>query len=359
MESIWNYIVRSTGANAAIKKDRVNQTIDTYNSLYQEKNKGQDKQKQKERKGTYTNMVNAYYDLVTDFYEYGWGQSFHFAVRFQGEEFHASLARHEHFFAMKLGLKEGMKTLDMGSGVGGPMRAIARFSGAEVLGVNNNDYQIARCALLNERAGLSHLCSSMKADFMKLPFEKETFDAAYAMEATCHAPDRVACYKQVFDVLKEGAYFANFEWVMTDLYDEKNAEHNKIKYEIEYGDSLPELIRWQGVVEAVEKAGFELVEHFDMVEVGEKRGNNYPWYATLQGGMKLSQIKHSKIGRYMTQKFVDTLETVRIAPKGTSKAHQMLSTAADGLARGGETRIFTPMYFFLARKPETKKSKKQ
>ena len=27
----------------------------------------------------YMTMVNSFYDLVTDFYEYGWGESFHFA----------------------------------------------------------------------------------------------------------------------------------------------------------------------------------------------------------------------------------------------------------------------------------------
>lgn len=355
MQKIWQYIVQYTtglsAADASLRRDKVSDTIDTYNSLYQETKKGKDQAKVKERKVTYTNMVNAYYDLVTDFYEYGWGQSFHFAPRFQGEDFHASLARHELFLALKLGLKDGMKTLDMGCGVGGPMRAIARLSGAQVVGVNNNDYQIARSDILSERAGLSHLCSAMKCDFMKLPFEVGTFDAAYAMEATCHAPDRAACYKQVFNVLKEGGLFANFEWVMTDRYDDKNDEHNLVKHQIEHGDSLPELIRWQGIVKAVEDAGFELVEHYDYVEVAEARGNNSPWYATLQGGLKLSQIKHSKIGRFLTQRLVEVLEFIHIAPKGTGSTHTMLSTAAEGLSRGGELKIFTPMYFFLARKP--------
>ena len=72
-------------------------------------------------------LTNHYYDLVTDFYEYGWGQSFHFAPRFQGEAFDASLSRHEHWLAAKLNLKPGMKTLDVGCGVGGPMRTIARY----------------------------------------------------------------------------------------------------------------------------------------------------------------------------------------------------------------------------------------
>ena len=63
--------------------------------------------------------------------------------------------RHELFLAHVLGLRPGMKTLDVGCGVGGPMRAIARFSGATVVGVNNNDYQIKRGNKHNEEAHLA------------------------------------------------------------------------------------------------------------------------------------------------------------------------------------------------------------
>lgn len=31
----------------------------------------------------------------------------------------------------------------------------------------------------------------MQADFMKMPFPDNSFDAVYAIEATCHAPDAV------------------------------------------------------------------------------------------------------------------------------------------------------------------------
>jgi len=31
----------------------------------------------------------------------------------------------------------------------------------------------------------------MQADFMKMPFTDNSFDAVYAIEATCHAPDAV------------------------------------------------------------------------------------------------------------------------------------------------------------------------
>ena len=72
------------------------------------------------RKKRYANMVDHFYNIVTDFYEYGWGQSFHFAPRYKNETFLESIKRAEYFLASRLGLKEGMRCLDVGCGVGGP-----------------------------------------------------------------------------------------------------------------------------------------------------------------------------------------------------------------------------------------------
>ena len=53
-----------------------------------------------------------------------------------------------------MGLKAGMNVLDVGCGVGGPAREIARFTDANITGLNNNDYQIARAGLYAEKANL-------------------------------------------------------------------------------------------------------------------------------------------------------------------------------------------------------------
>lgn len=45
-----------------------------------------------ERKRDYKKFIVDYYDLVAGLYEYGWGRSFHFAPRYVGESFAASLA---------------------------------------------------------------------------------------------------------------------------------------------------------------------------------------------------------------------------------------------------------------------------
>ena len=46
------------------------------------------------RTGNYTDVVNKYYDLATSFYEYGWGESFHFAHRYKWETLRESIVRH-------------------------------------------------------------------------------------------------------------------------------------------------------------------------------------------------------------------------------------------------------------------------
>ena len=93
--------------------------------LSQEYFKEQDDSK---RTGNYTDVVNKYYDLATSFYEYGWGESFHFAHRYRWETLRESIIRHEHYLASKLNVKKGDKVLDVGCGIGGPLREIAAFT---------------------------------------------------------------------------------------------------------------------------------------------------------------------------------------------------------------------------------------
>jgi len=70
---------------------------------------------------------------------------------FAGKDWAASEAAHEARLPGILGLKSGMKALDVGCGVGGPMRTIASTSGAEVTGITINDYQVNRGKYHNQK----------------------------------------------------------------------------------------------------------------------------------------------------------------------------------------------------------------
>jgi sterol 24-C-methyltransferase len=110
--------------------------------------------------------IQSYYNLGTDLYEYGWGQSFHFCRFAYGEPFYQAIARHEHYLAAKIGIKDGDRVLDVGCGVGGPAREIAKFTGAHITGLNNNDYQIERATRYAKKEGLADQLEFVKGDFM-------------------------------------------------------------------------------------------------------------------------------------------------------------------------------------------------
>ncbi|KAG5180380.1 hypothetical protein JKP88DRAFT_268860, partial [Tribonema minus] len=91
------------------------------------------------RQSEYQKMINSFYNLVTDFYEWGWGPSFHFAPRVVGEGFMESIKRAEYHLCSRLGMKPGMRVLDVGCGWGDE-RHMCQFSGASIDGITINQY---------------------------------------------------------------------------------------------------------------------------------------------------------------------------------------------------------------------------
>ncbi len=295
-------------------------------------------------------LSNLYYDLVTDFYEYGWGRSFHFAPRVPGESLRASLVRHERHLAQALELRPGMVVADLGCGVGGPLLEIARFSGARIVGVNSNGYQLERARRYTEEAKLTHLAEFLHCDFLHVDAPDNTFDAIYAIEATCHAPDKVSIYGEAFRLLKPGAGFGVYEYCLTDRYDGQNPRHRRIKEGIELGGGLLGIDDCPTVDNALESVGFEVLETRDLAV---QTGPSVPWYQPLVGsGLSLAAFRGSRIGRWTTHNTLKALESLRIAPQGTVRVSETLNLCATSLAEAGRLGIFTPMYFIHARKSE-------
>jgi sterol 24-C-methyltransferase len=189
------------------------------------------------------------------------------------------------------------------------------------------------------------------ADFRskKINFPSASFDAAYAIEATVHAPSLEAVYSQIFRVLKPGGVFGVYEWVMTDAYDESNEHHRKIRLGIERGNGI-----------AMKKAGFVVEHEEDLAQrkvspIADRR----PWYAPLAGDLAVAQtlgdffgvLRMSSIGRMGVGVLLRTMETLRLAPLGSAETAAELSAGADALVAGGKEGLFTPMYLMVARKP--------
>ena len=301
------------------------------------------------RRSDYKEFANLYYDLVTDFYEYGWGRSFHFAPRVPGESFKASLARHEHYLAHTLGFGPGKVAADLGCGVGGPLLEIARFSGARIVGVNSNGYQLEHARRFTEEAGLAHLAEFLHCDFLHVDAPDESFDAVYSIEALCYAPDKPSIFGEIFRLLKPGAGFASYEWVLADSFDPQDPVHLKLKADIELGSGLLDIDHRQAVDDALQAVGFEVL---DIRDLAEQTGPSIPWYQPLVGsGLSFAGFRSSRAGRKVTNSSLRVLERLRVVPRGSLRVAQTLNLCADALVEAGRLGIFTPMYFIHARKP--------
>jgi sterol 24-C-methyltransferase len=67
---------------------------------------------------------------------------------------------------------------------------------------------------------------------MQIPFSDNTFDRAYAIEATCHAPTFEGVYAEIYRILKPGGKFGCYEWCMTEKYDSTYFKHKEISHGI-------------------------------------------------------------------------------------------------------------------------------
>ena len=139
----------------------------------------------------HTETAKDYYDLCSGFMVWGWGESLHFAPLTPHESLEKSKVRHQRVMISKLELQQGMTVVDVGCGVGGPMRRVVREAGVRVVGININEIQLEEARRLNAEAGLDHMVDLKTCSFMDMSaIEDDTFDRGYAIESTCHAPDK-------------------------------------------------------------------------------------------------------------------------------------------------------------------------
>ena len=293
-------------------------------------------------------LARHYYELVTQFYERGWGDSFHFAPRHAGEPLPVALRRYERHLGEQLALAAGQRILELGCGVGGPMRHLAEDFGVHVTGVTIVPYQVERGRQLTQRAGLERRCSFVVGDFNRLDFPGSAFDAVYTIEACCHAADRRGPFGEAFRVLRPGGRFAGYDWCLLDAFDPKDPEHLRIKHGIEQGNGVAALGPSSDIIDALRDVGFEIEMSGDWAATGHASA---PWYGPLTPGLSLTGFRNSRAGAVLSRLLIRFLEAIRVAPVGTRTVHDVLRLAQWSLVDAGRRGIFTPSYFWVARKP--------
>lgn len=110
-------------------------------------------------------------------------------------------------------LPPGSRVLDVGCGIGGSARILARDYGLEVLGISISPGQIQRAQELTP-AGLS--CHFAVMDALALELPDASFDAVWSVEAGPHMPDKQRYADELLRVLKPGGHLAVADWNRRD-----------------------------------------------------------------------------------------------------------------------------------------------
>ena len=126
-----------------------------------------------------------------------------------------ALSPYDHFHGRGLEATEDMAdrlqvsaadhVLDVGSGIGGPARYMARRFGCRVSGIDLTAEFCDVARHLTARLDLTERVAFEQGDALAMPFAGAAFDRAFSMNVSMNIADKRALYREIHRVLKPGA----------------------------------------------------------------------------------------------------------------------------------------------------------
>ena len=184
--------------------------------------------------------------------EYYWGEHIHLGY-YTDEEMEVGYKKKDFIRAkfdfvdemMKLGGIGGVegggedsnaKVLDVGCGVGGTSRYLAKKLGpdSDVTGITLSPNQVKRATELAVEQSVPN-AKFQVMNALEMEFEDDTFDVVWACESGEHMPDKEAYINEMMRVLKPGGKFVMATWCQRDdreiPFDDKDERDLRFLYE--------------------------------------------------------------------------------------------------------------------------------
>ena len=149
-----------------------------------------------------------------------WGEHIHLGFYPLGKrdtDFRKAKAQFVHELVSWSGLQnlpKGSRILDVGCGIGGSSRILAKDYGFNVTGITISPAQVKRARELTP-SGLT--CNFQVMDALELQFEDGSFDAIWSVEAGAHMIDKTKFADEMLRTLRPGGYLALADWNSRDL----------------------------------------------------------------------------------------------------------------------------------------------
>ncbi|MGQ3676707.1 class I SAM-dependent methyltransferase [Xanthobacter sp. TB0139] len=173
------------------------------------------------------------------------------------DEFHIRGHKATLELAAAMKLTPESHVLDIGSGLGGPARALAESCGCHVTGIDLTQAYCDTANMLSTWVKLDKRTEFQQADATCLPFADASFDAAMTIHVAMNIPDKAAMYAQAKRVLKPGGRFV--------IYDVLQGEGGDVQFPVPWArePSISHLETPEAMAGLLTQAGFRILETRD------------------------------------------------------------------------------------------------
>lgn len=127
------------------------------------------------------------------------------------DEFHIRGRKATRELAGDLGIERQMRVLDVGSGLGGAARHLAREFGCRVTGLDLSAEYCRVATALTLSLGLESRVCFRQGNALALPFADASFDVVWTQHAGMNIADKQGLYSEMWRVLKPGGRLAIYD----------------------------------------------------------------------------------------------------------------------------------------------------
>lgn len=168
------------------------------------------------------------------------------------DEFHIGGRQASENFFDQLNFSAEDHLVDVGCGLGGASRFVAKRYNSKVTGIDLTPEYIETGEALCTWLGLDNLVDLQQGSALNMPFKDDIFDGGYMMHVGMNIKDKIGLYKEIFRVLRSGANFG--------VYDVMMVEEGELMYPVPWATTANESkVASPGQYkQAMEEAGFSV-----------------------------------------------------------------------------------------------------
>ncbi|KAL3161706.1 hypothetical protein ABBQ38_008805 [Trebouxia sp. C0009 RCD-2024] len=164
--------------------------------------------------------IAKFYDESSGLWESMWGEHMHHGYYPKDGPSKSNLEAQIDMIDESLrwaGIDQATEMVDVGCGIGGSSRHIAKKFGCRAEGITLSPVQAARANSISQSQGLGSKVNYQVADALHQPFRDGQFDLIWSMESGEHMPDKAQFIKELTRVCKPGGKILIVTWCHRNL----------------------------------------------------------------------------------------------------------------------------------------------